>query len=181
MPRTVVIIGCLLCLGIVALFVASGWRGINYRLWKGGPSGFLASGFVLLRTDDIFGAKAWGTFGRPSIFGWSGWNHWQTGPVFHTPSPGEWFTHPDGRVLPPTTQPRPAVFMGYAVNFPIYVLFLIVAAPTVFLWLRHPRHYPPQYCQRCGYDLTGNVSGRCPECGVRREDRQGGVDERAIR
>lgn len=20
-------------------------------------------------------------------------------------------------------------------------------------------------CQRCGYDLTGNVSGRCPECG----------------
>ncbi|MBN2448588.1 MAG: hypothetical protein JXO22_17815 [Phycisphaerae bacterium] len=20
-------------------------------------------------------------------------------------------------------------------------------------------------CERCGYDLTGNVSGRCPECG----------------
>ncbi len=20
-------------------------------------------------------------------------------------------------------------------------------------------------CQKCGYDLTGNVSGRCPECG----------------
>ncbi len=24
---------------------------------------------------------------------------------------------------------------------------------------------PPGSCQRCGYDLTGNVSGRCPECG----------------
>ena len=24
---------------------------------------------------------------------------------------------------------------------------------------------PPGHCQDCGYDLTGNVSGRCPECG----------------
>ena len=22
------------------------------------------------------------------------------------------------------------------------------------------------YCQECGYDLTGNASGRCPECGT---------------
>lgn len=24
----------------------------------------------------------------------------------------------------------------------------------------------PDRCRRCGYDLTGNVSGRCPECGT---------------
>ena len=24
---------------------------------------------------------------------------------------------------------------------------------------------PIGQCQQCGYDLTGNVSGRCPECG----------------
>lgn len=34
-------------------------------------------------------------------------------------------------------------------------------------------------CAGCGYDLTGNVSGRCPECGlevgaVRRPDEKGG-------
>ncbi|MGD8454239.1 MAG: hypothetical protein PVJ57_20695 [Phycisphaerae bacterium] len=23
-----------------------------------------------------------------------------------------------------------------------------------------------RYCVQCGYDLTGNVSGRCPECGL---------------
>jgi len=28
---------------------------------------------------------------------------------------------------------------------------------------------PPGYCQKCGYDLTGNVSGRCPECGAKVE------------
>jgi hypothetical protein len=26
--------------------------------------------------------------------------------------------------------------------------------------------YPPGHCQRCGYDLTGNESGICPECGT---------------
>lgn len=25
--------------------------------------------------------------------------------------------------------------------------------------------FPAGHCQTCGYDLTGNVSGRCPECG----------------
>jgi hypothetical protein len=26
--------------------------------------------------------------------------------------------------------------------------------------------YPAGCCQKCGYDLTGNVSGTCPECGT---------------
>ena len=30
---------------------------------------------------------------------------------------------------------------------------------------RRARRPPPGHCRRCGYDLTGNVSGRCPECG----------------
>ena len=28
-----------------------------------------------------------------------------------------------------------------------------------------PSPYPPGCCRKCGYDLTGNVTGRCPECG----------------
>ncbi|MCG3132419.1 MAG: hypothetical protein FLDDKLPJ_03258 [Phycisphaerae bacterium] len=28
--------------------------------------------------------------------------------------------------------------------------------------------YPRGLCHACGYDLTGNVSGACPECGARR-------------
>jgi len=26
--------------------------------------------------------------------------------------------------------------------------------------------YPPGHCQTCGYNLTGNVSGVCSECGT---------------
>jgi len=53
-----------------------------------------------------------------------------------------------------------------------------VAAPTVIagcLWYRWDRPYALRrqrrakgLCVRCGYDLTGNVSGVCPECGRHR-------------
>jgi hypothetical protein len=47
---------------------------------------------------------------------------------------------------------------------PLWIPFLIIAAPTGFAiwWGRRP---PPGHCRTCGYDLTGNVSGICPECG----------------
>lgn len=50
---------------------------------------------------------------------------------------------------------------------PTYVialpLFGVALAPLLF------RRRPAAGCCRtCGYDLTGNVSGRCPECGVAR-------------
>jgi hypothetical protein len=42
----------------------------------------------------------------------------------------------------------------------------VVAAliATVVFWYRNQR-IPPGHCQTCGYNLTGNTSGRCPECG----------------
>lgn len=35
-------------------------------------------------------------------------------------------------------------------------------------WLlaRHRHFVDARHCRKCGYDLTGNVSGRCPECGA---------------
>jgi predicted RNA-binding Zn-ribbon protein involved in translation (DUF1610 family) len=51
------------------------------------------------------------------------------------------------------------------VVFPLWMPFLAVAIPTAFLWHRDRRRIPPGHCQACGYDLTGNVSGKCPECG----------------
>src|SRR5262249_38095215 len=48
---------------------------------------------------------------------------------------------------------------------PFWLLLVIVAAPTVLLWHRDQRHrFAPGHCQNCGYNLTGNETGKCPEC-----------------
>lgn len=52
-----------------------------------------------------------------------------------------------------------------AVSVPLWMLFLLVVLPTAYLFWSNRRHLPPGHCQRCGYNLTGNVSGTCPECG----------------
>jgi uncharacterized RDD family membrane protein YckC len=43
-------------------------------------------------------------------------------------------------------------------------------ANTKVIWRKHayrrPFCEPGRYCAGCGYDLTGNISGRCPECGL---------------
>ena len=44
-------------------------------------------------------------------------------------------------------------------------LFVINAITTGLLWWQDNRSFPAGYCRNCGYDLTANVSGRCPECG----------------
>src|SRR5262249_39567254 len=51
------------------------------------------------------------------------------------------------------------------VMVPLWAFLLPCAGLTLWLWRRDQRHVQPGHC-RCGYDLTGNVSGRCPECGA---------------
>lgn len=49
---------------------------------------------------------------------------------------------------------------------------LILGTPAFgYVWSRlymrwHDKRHPPDHCQKCGYDLTGNISGTCPECGT---------------
>jgi hypothetical protein len=52
------------------------------------------------------------------------------------------------------------------VSVPLWILFLLASAPTALLWYLDRRRFPPGHCERCGYDLTGNTSGRCSECGT---------------
>lgn len=49
---------------------------------------------------------------------------------------------------------------------PVWMPLLAVAVPTAFLWRREQRRSKSGHCRNCGYNLTGNVTGRCPECGT---------------
>ena len=55
-------------------------------------------------------------------------------------------------------------------SFPLWIMFVPLAAYPFVAFVRGPmRRYKQKRhggCSKCGYDLTGNVSGRCPECGA---------------
>jgi 4-amino-4-deoxy-L-arabinose transferase-like glycosyltransferase len=56
---------------------------------------------------------------------------------------------------------------GWTVAVPHW-LFCIIFLALPALWLRRHRRERRQIadgCRSCGYNLTGNVSGVCPECG----------------
>jgi hypothetical protein len=48
---------------------------------------------------------------------------------------------------------------------PLWLPIVLVGLPTAWLSWRDRRRIPPGHCRKCGYNLTGNVSGVCPECG----------------
>ncbi len=59
---------------------------------------------------------------------------------------------------------------GVAVTIPIWFAILLLGTYPAFTFLRGPlRRWRRRHlglCLKCGYDLTGNTTGICPECGV---------------
>ncbi len=52
----------------------------------------------------------------------------------------------------------------WEVTVPVWLTFVVISVLTAIAFRRG--RIPPGYCRKCGYNLTGNVSGRCPECGT---------------
>jgi hypothetical protein len=56
------------------------------------------------------------------------------------------------------------------VELPLWTLLLAMLGFAAHVWLRKRRLdralAGAPVCGKCSYDLTGNVSGRCPECGT---------------
>jgi len=46
-------------------------------------------------------------------------------------------------------------------------LFALWPVAAFFKWWLVRRRIRPGHCRHCSYNLTGNISGVCPECGTR--------------
>lgn len=61
-------------------------------------------------------------------------------------------------------RPPQAKYLGY-VEISLLVMLVVIAIPTALFWLADRKRPLPGQRRKCGYDLTGNLSGHCPECG----------------
>ena len=97
-------------------------------------------------------------FQRPASPGWSCYSQLN---VFAAEMPWTEFAHRLGFRLP-----------GYSQGIlyvPVWLLVVATGFPTAILW-RRKRRPKAGFCKTCKYDLTGNISGTCPECGTAVED-----------
>ncbi len=60
---------------------------------------------------------------------------------------------------------RSKTFTAWTCVVPLWIPFLAVALPTA-IWSGLGCRPKAGHCKSCGYNLTGNVSGVCPECGT---------------
>ncbi len=77
---------------------------------------------------------------------------------------GIWYI---GTYQPPGTVNIEGVF--YQARFPLWLFLLLFGAypaAKAFRYWRWWRRRPSVWCRCCRYDLAGNVSGVCPECGT---------------
>ena len=56
-------------------------------------------------------------------------------------------------------------YLGF-VQVPLLWILAALVVSTLILWVADRARYGPGQCRGCGYDLTGNVTGVCPECGA---------------
>jgi hypothetical protein len=104
------------------------------------------------------------------------WNDFSNRPQAATPSgarvtawafhPAKWMPSYDAVKVPQRWAGQfPYPWLYTNVWLPLWCPLLVLALPTAWLW-RGDRVLGPGHCRQCGYDLTGNVTGRCPECGT---------------
>lgn len=63
----------------------------------------------------------------------------------------------------------PQYAFQFTIYFPLWWLASLLAAFSLLCawrWRRAMRKPPDEQCRKCGYNLTGNTSGVCPECGT---------------
>jgi hypothetical protein len=142
-------IGTLGCVLIVLGFVVSGW-------------------FWFIWTDSVKHDDMGGYYDERSLSLAQGSiryiraAHGNSHPGWKLARDKSWHVLPNGAL--PISKRSTARPVAAFVDVPLWLPLLIVFTPTLLLWHRD-RKLRPGHCRKCDYDLTGNTSGRCPECG----------------
>ncbi|MFH1746133.1 MAG: glycosyltransferase family 39 protein [Planctomycetota bacterium] len=112
-------------------------------------------------TQNAQGGAAVVSVGRVDVIWFT--NCWRGGGwcIGTRPAPGGVDPSASGVVLPLWTSLGTTHFLC----LPLWPFVALPALLAIWLWRRDRRRFPANHCQCCGYNLTGNQSGVCPECG----------------
>ena len=79
------------------------------------------------------------------------------------------YLYPSVTPIPPLTDPRWEKDNYTAIRIPFWALAVALSvAPARYILRAYRNHIQRRrvgHCQQCFYNLTGNISGVCPECG----------------
>ncbi len=152
--KTLLIISLVLLVGTVGMWVRSYWVHEEFQ-WGSPALSFSVSWCVgTIGVDTVpVGMRGFTHFAAPVDPGWGG---------------AVWNPRTDEHLLwhVATLQPRGRFFSA---QLPAWMPPLVLAIVTYTLvrpLIRHSHHRRHNLCVRCGYDLRGNVSEVCPECGT---------------
>lgn len=103
-------------------------------------------------------APGWGWYEvwDDTDLGWA-FEHWQNA------HPG--WTRVSGIAFGPFYTQRPKLAIRAPMWLPLAITLLLLVGRKDFFCFRAEQRQLRGLCQSCGYSLTGNVSGTCPECG----------------
>jgi len=94
--------------------------------------------------------------------------------------PLELESHP-AHGLPSDPRPPEPILLGDGVAIHLLTVALIFGSYPALVLIRGPlRRLHRRFrgkCVHCAYDLTGNISGTCPECGIKMEPRIENIQE----
>jgi len=149
-----------IALWLVSTFVATGFEGFSSAIGlshgevclgtqKQPPPGYMKGRLVRWPVQPGFIWLNWG------------WKQSLWSKAISKPSWGNW-----SWLLGLTLPRRESDPGSRRVIMPLWLPFSLLFPTTVFFYWRDRRRRPPGHCRNCGYDLTGNVSGVCPECGT---------------
>ncbi|QDV91086.1 hypothetical protein RAS2_21760 [Phycisphaerae bacterium RAS2] len=161
-PSILFAIGMILLAGAFGLSHAGQFE-YSYDMTRLGfglrPEQACLDAWVLLRLGTLHVALV-STVEPDGLFGWPFWG----------PSGGwahDWYNEIQApQIRWPGWVGNPAdLGHSWQIDLPLWIPLALGAVWALAGWHRGDHIALATHCKACGYDLTGNVSGRCPECG----------------